>query len=153
MSCWRKMERLNSVLHLLFSFIMKRGLICSCLKVQLESEWSFEHWIIGTLWPLSKTYLHEALSLNFSVIRRTAFSFASLGPVQVSVALFLTTLKPCKGQVSNSWLPRPQMRFSALFQCPMLTVMSLRTHKGRRHISTDHIFTIGDDKIKTFYNV
>lgn len=115
----RKMRRLNSVFHLLLSFIMKRGLICYCFKIQLERLWSFEPWVIETLWPLSKTYLHEALSLTFPVSRR-AFSFTSLDPVQVSTALLLTTLQPCIGQVSNmgSWLPGPQLRFQLCSSVP-----------------------------------
>lgn len=138
------MERLNSVFHFLLSFIMKRGLIYYCLKVQLGSLPFFEHWIIGTLWPLSKTYLHEAPSLVFLVIRGTAFSFTSLVSVQLSIALFLTTLQPSKGQVSkvDSWLPGLQLRFSTLFQCPMLTLMYLRTQKEKRnhlHRSNSHL--------------
>lgn len=44
--------------------------------------WSFEHWLIGTFWPLSKAYLHEALSLTVPIIRIKTFSFASLVLVQ-----------------------------------------------------------------------
>lgn len=128
---------------------MKGGLVCYCLKVQLESVWSFEHWLMGTLWPLSKAYLHKALSLTIPIIRITTFSFASID-LSISLVLSLNTMQPRKRPMSSmgSWLPGPQLRFSALVQCCMLTVILQRPQKGRSSISTDHIFTVGDDKAR-----
>lgn len=74
--------------------------------------WSFEHWLIGTLWPLSKAYLHEALSLTVPIIRITTFPLHLLS-LSSSLALSLNTLQLSKGPMSSmgTWLPESQLRF------------------------------------------